>query len=745
MRSRWRCWSRRSSTRKRQPTVPAAASTALPGARVQLVVISPSKKTLLARLSMDLVNHLMRVEAVDISNPPAVYDGRKNVFAPRELRLGPNGSQEVSRLFLSDDMNRGSPGENTGGRGPKIYKIRLTKVATINPEVLQRFIMGQQSHDNTVLTALTALNVVICMEPTMKYSFRVGSFFTDRETKDIGSGIVLWRGYFQSVQPAIGRLLVNVDISTGTIPKRGMPDRERTRLQRFIAGIRIITTYTGQRVRKTPRVVKKLSSAGTNNLSFTMRDGTTMTVAQYRPLTFPDNICIEGQIMRKQVPPEKMKDVLEFATKNPHDCLASITSGLAVLAYGQSQYMREFGMDVDDTVGPINLSARVLPPPRLRYGQGSPQPVVRFSRPATIDRWIVVVYECQQRFIQQSVQDMINGLVQCCCDIGEVNDTNPKVTWQNSQGRIADQLRQAGNKCFQKTQQRPTLIVVKLPDNANDIYTAAKHFGDVTCYRAKAQYYANVCLKINVKLGGINTIPDSQSVSILTDLQNPTIVMGMIHAPSFPRLSFTALVRNVDSNTAKYIATCRVQTSRKEIIEDLGEMAQKTSNIAPTRLIFFRDGVSEGQFQFQEVLDFGRLSINPKITMIVIAKRHHVRFFTTKLGDADRSGNCPAGTVIDQVVAHPVEFDWYLLSYGGLLGTSRPAHYTVLYDDNNFQSPYADIVCSRAKNHYDPRAGINLSDTATHTDTTGAESALEAYKRSFKPPHTNMTTLMYFS
>lgn len=157
----------------------------------------------------------------------------------------------------------------------------------------------------------------------MKYPFNVRSFFTDRETKDIGGGLILWRGYFQSVRPAIGRLLVNVDISTGTMykpgplldlcldflgrvgqynilsPRRGMPDRERVKLQRFITGIRIMTTYTGERVRKTPRVVKKLSSAGASDLSFTMRDGTTMTVAQYfqkllnRPLRFPDNICIE--------------------------------------------------------------------------------------------------------------------------------------------------------------------------------------------------------------------------------------------------------------------------------------------------------------------------------------------------------------------------------------------------------------------------------------------------------------------
>jgi len=253
---------------------------------------------------------------------------------------------------------------------------------------------GEQSHDNTVLTAITvslfhhphslfilifpqALNVVIRMEPTMKYPFNIRSFFTDRETKDIGSGLVLWRGYFQSVRPAIGKMLINVDISTGTMykagdllklclefigkqdpnalsPRRGFPDRERLRLQRFISGIRFITSHPDRsgRVRQNPRVIKKLSQAGASNLSFTMREGGTMTVADYfkntqnRPLRFPDVICAEvgsgaliplelctvlpGQIMRKQVPPEKTKDVLEFATMKPADRLRSIKNGLGV-------------------------------------------------------------------------------------------------------------------------------------------------------------------------------------------------------------------------------------------------------------------------------------------------------------------------------------------------------------------------------------------------------------------------------
>lgn len=49
-----------------------------------------------------------------------------------------------------------------------------------------------------------------------------------------------------------------------------------------------------------------------------------------------------GQIMRKQVPPEKTKDVLEFATKRPEHRLASITNGLSVgLSYFSARYSQQ--------------------------------------------------------------------------------------------------------------------------------------------------------------------------------------------------------------------------------------------------------------------------------------------------------------------------------------------------------------------------------------------------------------------
>ena len=61
-----------------------------------ITVISPSEKVLPARLNMDLIKHMQENVAPNIFSPPAVYDGRKNMFAPRLLPFA-NGatSQEV--------------------------------------------------------------------------------------------------------------------------------------------------------------------------------------------------------------------------------------------------------------------------------------------------------------------------------------------------------------------------------------------------------------------------------------------------------------------------------------------------------------------------------------------------------------------------------------------------------------------------------------------------------------------------
>jgi eukaryotic translation initiation factor 2C len=78
------------------------------------------------------------------------------------------------------------------------------------------------------------------------------------------------------------------------------------------------------------------------------------------------------------------------------------------------------------------------------------------------------------------------------------------------------------------------------------------------------------------------------------------------------------------------------------------------------------------------------LGFNSKITLIVVGRDHKVVFFPTSEADADRSGNCPAGTVIDSGVVAPTHFNYYLHGHAVQLGMSKPAHYTTLLDENNF-------------------------------------------------------------
>ncbi|KAI0773448.1 ribonuclease H-like domain-containing protein [Irpex lacteus] len=732
--------------------------------------MTPSEQTNPLTLNMELIRHLQEVVAPHIFTPPAVYDGRKNMFARQKLPF-----TEGSMTFdVSLPQQQATSGTQTKPakppRSPKVYKIKLTWVAQINPEITARFLEGKQSHDNEVLTTITALNVVVRHEPTMRWPFNVRSFFTDRETVNIGSGIVLWRGYFQSVRPGQGRMYMNIDIT----PSKGFPAREHQRVQRFLQGAKIKT-----RGSNSLRTIKKLSSAGANNLRFTLQSGQTLTVAAYfqqtynQPLAYPDLPCVElhsgaliplelctmppGQIMRKQVPSDRTKDVLNFATKKPAQRLQSIRDGLGVLQYGQSEYVRQFGLHVEEQ--PQSVRARVLPAPTLKYGVGSRQPNVtprdgawnmidkKFYQPKAIQAWGWIIYERENRFNNNTAQQAIASMIKACRSVGNrvlkyslnlagmlINDERPEVMWATAQvGRM------------------PDLLVFVLPENAADTYTAIKHVGDVLlgvatqclksgkAYKANDQYYANVCLKLNVKLGGINTIPDARAVSILTDPHNPTLVMGadVIHpaAHSEGRPSFTALVGNVDSD----------QPSFRAIELSL-------------------DGVSEGQFK--QVLEkelpliqaaCKKVGVAPKITVIVVGKRHHVRFFPKTPTDADRSGNCRAGTV----------------SHGGLLGTSRPAHYNVLYDENDFTvdglqslsftlchvyarstrsvsipAPvyYADIVCSRAKNHYSPDSNLEFeeSDGRTADGSTGTDQ-LQAYKQQFRPIHANSALVMYFS
>jgi eukaryotic translation initiation factor 2C len=263
-------------------------------------------------------------------------------------------------------------------------------------------------------------------------------------------------------------------------------------------------------------------------------------------------------------------------------------------------------------------------------------------------------------------------------------------------------------------------VVGILPEGykGKDIYSELKRLGDLIyeiptqCVKERVardsnpQVLANICLKINAKVGGVNNaIVPKLRCPVFKD--QPVIFLGADVTHPSPQgfnkdqPSIAAVVGSIDNMMCKYACQVRCQKHKQEIIAELQTMVRellleykRRTKSAPTRIIFYRDGVSEGQFQ--QVLEaelhaiqLACKSLNeyykPGITIIVVQKRHHTRLFPVNERDrCGKSGNIPPGTVVDRKIVHPTEFDFFLCSHAGIQGTSRPTHYHVLWDDNGF-------------------------------------------------------------
>ncbi|MBA0558614.1 hypothetical protein Golob_015626, partial [Gossypium lobatum] len=171
--------------------------------------------------------------------------------------------------------------------------------------------------------------------------------------------------------------------------------------------------------------------------------------------------------------------------------------------------------------------------------------------------------------------------------------------------------------------------------------------------------------------------------------------------------SIAAVVASQDwPEITKYAGLVCAQAHRQELIQDLFKTWQD-----PVRGTvsggMIKDGVSEGQFYQVLLYELDAIrkacaslepNYQPPVTFVVVQKRHHTRLFANNHNDrhaVDKSGNILPGTVVDSKICHPTEFDFYLCSHAGIQGTSRPAHYHVLWDENKFT---ADALQSLTNN-----------------------------------------------
>ena len=290
----------------------------------------------------------------------------------------------------------------------------------------------------------------------------------------------------------------------------------------------------------------------------------------------------------------------------------------------------------------------------------------------------------------------------------------------------------------------PPLVLVVLPGKVVEPYRALKSYADrelgfhTVCVIGNGmtdqengkkfygnrpeQYFANVILKMNLKLGGINhklaSTTGSQPLEFIE--RGTTMVVGIdVTHPSPGSSQYApsvfAVVASMDECLAQWPVrfgvqkkpgpetmttkgnqpgqeetTAKAKKSGQEVITDttrLSEMfrelvelwRERHKGVPPENIIVYRDGVSEGQYS--DVLDYELAALRAgcsksyanirdpaRFSFIVAVKRHHTRFYPTNEPDADNLKNAKCGTVVDRGITQARTWDFFLQSHSVISG-----------------------------------------------------------------------------
>ncbi|KAH6717463.1 ribonuclease H-like domain-containing protein [Leptodontidium sp. MPI-SDFR-AT-0119] len=496
---------------------------------------------------------------------------------------------------------------------------------------------------------------------TLHFELALAAF----KTISLGGGLQAIRGFFISVQFVTCRILLNVQVKHVTCYEEGLlgplistylshNDRNMVRLATFLTRVRVRVTHIIKKNRKGREIPRIKTITGLAMFG----DGHGLQ----RPPIVPKFVTSakevkfhlgspEGQPSKKGKKPIKEGpkplgggyiSVYDFFQRNP---------GMPVVNVGSRQNPSYLPLDV----------CVVLP------SQPSRAKLTLVRRPAANARSIVT-NSARLLGIKPPVNPTLAEFdiaitPKLIAVLGRVL-TRPN-TWRDVDNytpglRInlnPDNIDAGIDAAFQRfvshpTRPPPKLILAIIPHLNSSIYNRIKFMCDVK--KGLLNYYANVALKFNLKLGGRNQYLDNNKIGIIA--KGKTMVVGIdVTYPS------PGSVSNAPS---------------------VARIATKNKGTYPENILIYRNSVSEGQYEIvlNQELPLLRQACKelyppsnfkkglPRISIIIVNKRHNTRFYPTIKEDADRSSNPQNSTI-----------DFFLQAHTALQGTARPAHYhTVL-------------------------------------------------------------------
>lgn len=438
---------------------------------------------------------------------------------------------------------------------------------------------------------------------------------------------------------------------------------------------------------------------------------------------------------------------------------------LSHILQGPANYTRQvtFGLEVEPRL--LTVNGRVLNSPNVMYGNNQQVPPrfgswnmsgKRFSVGSQILNWTYLQIQWGQRdalggSVGALVEELRTSMRNCGLQVAEPRKALPTLLLDHgSPGDNFASLDSIFEELVVKLQTQ--MLFVILPDNGQTLYSNIKYLADVkygihtVCsvaaklgqQRGRVDYLANIAHKFNLKRGGVNQQLQPNKLGALQT--NKTMIVGIDVTHPSPDSkkdapSVAGVVASVNALFGQWPASVRIQEGRKEMVTELEEMIierlqlwrRLNNGTLPLNILVYRDGVSEGQYRMvltdeASAIDgaikrvYSPKQVQPKVSIVIVGKRHHTRFLPTRNEDADRSGNPKNGTVVDRGVTSERLWDFYLQSHTGLQGTARPAHYIVIKNDMKLSANAVQEIVSTRFLPFFPflRTGQSHENSQTH-------------------------------
>ncbi|KAK1126616.1 hypothetical protein K0M31_004243 [Melipona bicolor] len=518
--------------------------------------------------------------------------------------------------------------------------------------------------------------------------------------------------------------------------------RNEEKITKFLKGLKVQYELPGQPTTKRTYPVNGLVASPKDN-RFNLSDGTKCTVEEYFLQTkrykikyndlpclwvgsrstnihVPPELCriVAGQVLRKKMDDSQTTKMIREAATDTKTRKEKILKGFANMKLNdQPTLVNEFQFSVQGEFEKV--PARVLQAPKLRYYEKDVNVykgiwrAEKFLDACTLpnDSWTILNLN---KYVRDPELHELHSKLHRYGKFLNMNIDKPQTPFRHLE--LQRDIRNIQGYFKEKKEQGIKLVIVILP-HVEYGYSVIKQISEIhiaggivtqcikqqTLKKLNDSTIGNILLKINSKLNGINhklALPYRPPC-----LNIPCMIVGadVTHpspdATNIP--SIAAVAASHDPNAFQYNVEIRLQSPREEIISDLKQIMikqllyfyQKTGH-KPRRLIFYRDGVSEGQltqvihhelFAIKEAiaqLEGTKYCMVP-ITFFVVQKRHHIRLFPTDAKNSDdRNGNVQAGTIVDSEITHPTQIDFYLVSHASIQGTARPTKYRCIWNEN---------------------------------------------------------------